>query len=57
MMRLLQKTVNMSELVIDSHFVDIPQSSSQVRYRNENASMSKNPDALVLGNYEISTGI
>jgi hypothetical protein len=57
MTRLLQKKVNMSEPVIDSHFVDIPQSSSQVRYRNENASTSKNPDALVLGNYEISTGI
>jgi hypothetical protein len=28
-----------------------------VCYRNENASTSKNPDALVLGNHEASTGI
>jgi hypothetical protein len=28
-----------------------------VHYRNENASTSENPDALVLGNHETSTGI
>jgi hypothetical protein len=37
--------------------VDIPQSSTQARYRNENASTSKNHDALVLGNHEASTGM
>jgi hypothetical protein len=55
--RPLQKTVNVSQLVVDKHLVDIPQSSTQARYRNENASTSKNPDALVLGNHEASTGI
>jgi hypothetical protein len=43
--------------VVDKHLVDIPQSSTQARYRNENASTSKNPNALVLGNHETSTGI
>jgi hypothetical protein len=56
-MRPLQKTVNMSQLMVDRHIMDIPQSSTQARYRNENASTSENPDALVLGNHEISTGI
>jgi hypothetical protein len=37
--------------------VNIPQSSTQARYRNENASTSENPDALILGNHEASTGI
>jgi hypothetical protein len=37
--------------------VDISQFSTQARYRNENASTSENPDALVLGNHEASTGI
>jgi hypothetical protein len=55
--RPLQKTVNVSQPVVDRHLVDIPQSSTQVRYRNENASTSKNPDDLVLGNRETSTGI
>jgi hypothetical protein len=56
-MRHLQKIVNVSQLVVDKHLVDILQSSIQARYRKENAIMSKNPDALVLGNHEISTGI
>jgi hypothetical protein len=54
--RPLQKTMNVSQHVVDRHLVDIPQSSTQARYRNENASTSKNPDALVLGNHETSTG-
>jgi hypothetical protein len=37
--------------------VDIPQSSTQGRYRKESASTSKNLDALVLGNHEASMGI
>jgi hypothetical protein len=49
--------VNVSQPVVDRHLVDIPQSSTQARYRNENASISENPDALVLGNHETSTGI
>jgi hypothetical protein len=55
--RPLHKTVNVSQPVVDRHFVDIPQSSTQARYRNENASMSKNPDDLILENHETSTGI
>jgi hypothetical protein len=43
--------------VVDRHLVDFPQSSTQARYGNENASMLKNPDDLVLGNHETSTGI
>jgi hypothetical protein len=54
--RPLQKIMNVSQHVVDRHLVDIPQSSTQARYRNENASMSKNPDALILGNHETSTG-
>jgi hypothetical protein len=46
-----------SRPVVDRHLVDISQSSTQVRYRNENASISENPDALVLGNHETSMGI
>jgi hypothetical protein len=46
-----------SQPLVDKHLVDIPQSSTQVYYRNENASMSKNSDDLVLGNHETSTGI
>jgi very-short-patch-repair endonuclease len=54
----LQKTVNVSrQPVVDRHLVDIPQSSTQARYRNENASTSENPDDLVLGNHETSMGI
>jgi hypothetical protein len=50
----LQKTVNVSQPMIDKHIVDIPQSSTQARYGNENASTSENPDDLVLGNHETS---
>jgi hypothetical protein len=56
-MRPLQKTVNVSQLVVDRHLVDIPQSSTQERYKKEIASTSKNPDALILGNQETSMGI
>jgi hypothetical protein len=56
-MRHLQKIVNVSQPRVDRHLVDIPQSSTQARYRNENASTSENSDALVLGNHEASTGI
>jgi hypothetical protein len=30
----LQKTVNVSQHVVDRHLMDIPQSSTQARYRN-----------------------
>jgi hypothetical protein len=43
--------------VLHRHLMDILQSSTQARYRNENASTSENPDDLILGNYETSTGI
>jgi hypothetical protein len=43
--------------VVDRHLVDIPQSCTQARYRNENASMSENNDNLILGNHESSMGI
>jgi hypothetical protein len=43
--------------MVDRHLMDIPQSSTQACYRNENASTSGNPNALVLGNHETSTGI
>jgi hypothetical protein len=56
-MRPLQKTVNVSQSRVDRHLVDITQSSTQAHYRNENASTSENPGALVLGNHEASTGI
>jgi hypothetical protein len=56
-MRPLPKTVNVSQPVVDRHLVDILQSSTQTRYRIKNASTSKNPDDLVLGNQETSTGI
>jgi hypothetical protein len=49
--------VNVSQPVVDRHLVDIPQSSTQARYRNENASTSENYDTLILGNHETSTGI
>jgi hypothetical protein len=51
----LQKTMNVNQHVVDRHLVDIPQSNTQSRYRNENDSTSKNPDAFVLGNHETST--
>jgi hypothetical protein len=55
--RPLQKIMNVSQHVVDRHLVDnnIPQSSTQARYKNENASTSENPDDLVLGNHETST--
>jgi hypothetical protein len=56
-MRPLQKTVNVSQPVVDRHLVDISQSSTQAHYRNENANISENPDAFVLGNHETSMGI
>jgi hypothetical protein len=56
-MRPPQKIVNVSHPVVDRHHVDIPQSSTQARYRKESANTSENSDALVLGNHETSTGI
>jgi hypothetical protein len=56
-MRSLQKIVNVSQPTVDRHLVNIPQSSTEMHYRNENASTLENPDALVLGNHEASTGI
>jgi hypothetical protein len=57
--RSLQKTVNVSQPIVDRHLVDnnISQSSTQARYINENTRMSENPDDLVLGNHETSQGI
>jgi hypothetical protein len=55
--RPLQKTVNVSQSGVDKHLVHIPQSSTQARYRKESASTSKNPDALILGIHETSTGM
>jgi hypothetical protein len=51
--------VNVSQHVVDRHLVDnnIPQSSTQACYINENARTSENPDDLILGNHEISKGI
>jgi hypothetical protein len=56
-MRPLQKIVNVSQPVVARHPVDTPQSSTQSRHRKESASMSENPDALVLENHETSTGM
>jgi hypothetical protein len=55
----LQKIVNVSQPVVDRHLVDnnIPHSSTQLCYINKNSSMSENPNDLVLGNHETSTGI
>jgi hypothetical protein len=53
----LQKTVNVSQPMVDRHLVHIPQSSTQACYRKENASTSKNSDAFALGNHDASTGI
>jgi hypothetical protein len=55
--RPLQKTVNVSQPVVDRYLVDISQSSTQAHYRNENANISENPDAFVLGNHETAMGI
>jgi hypothetical protein len=49
--------VNVNQPVVDRHLVDIPQSSTQARYRKGNASTSKNPNAVVLRNHETSTDI
>jgi hypothetical protein len=45
--------------MVARHLVDInmPQSSTQVCYINENASTSENLDTLLLGNQEESNGI
>jgi hypothetical protein len=55
----LQKTVNVSQPVIDRHLMDInmPQYSTQARYINENDSTSENPDTLILGNHKESNEI
>jgi hypothetical protein len=53
----LQKTVNVSQPLVDRHLVDIPQSSTQARYKNENTRTSKNPNDFILGNHETSTGL
>jgi hypothetical protein len=57
--RHLQKIVNVGQSVVDRYPVDnnIPQSSTQARYINENASMSKNLDDLILGNHVTSKGM
>jgi hypothetical protein len=57
-MRPLQKIVNVAQPMVDRHLVDInmQQSSTQACYINDNASTSKNPDTLVLGNHEESNG-
>jgi hypothetical protein len=57
--RHFQKTVHVNQPMVDRHLVDnnIPQSSIQVRYINENARTSKNPDDLVFGNHETSKEI
>jgi hypothetical protein len=49
--------MNVSQLVVNRHLVDIPQSSTQARYRKENASTSENLDALLLENHDTSMGI
>jgi hypothetical protein len=49
--------VNVNQHVVDKHLVNIPQSSTQARYRKVSASTPEIPDALVLGNHETSTGI
>jgi hypothetical protein len=57
--RLLQKIVNVSQPVVNIHPVDknIPQSITQARYINENASTSKNTDDVILMNHKTSKGI
>jgi hypothetical protein len=54
-----QKIVNVRQHVVDRHLVNInmPQSSTQVCYINENASTLENCDTLMLGNHEESNGI
>jgi hypothetical protein len=53
----LQKSLNISQHVVDRHLVGIPQSSTQALYRNENASTLENLHDLVSGNRETSMGI
>jgi hypothetical protein len=53
----LQKIVNVSQPVVDRQLMNIPQSSTQARYRKENASTSENPNDLILGNHETSMAI
>jgi hypothetical protein len=51
--RPLQKTVNVSQPVVDRHlvYINMSQSSTQERYINNNASLSENSDTIVLGNH------
>jgi hypothetical protein len=51
--------VNISQHVVDRLLVDInmPQSSTQVRYINETVRTSENPNTLILGNHEALNGI
>jgi hypothetical protein len=51
--------VNVGQPVVDRHPMNnnIPQSSIQARYINENTSTLENPDDLVLRNHESSKGI
>jgi hypothetical protein len=58
-MRSLQKIVNVSQPMIDRHIVNInmPQSRTQARNVNDNASTSENPNTPVLGNHVESNGI
>jgi hypothetical protein len=51
--------VNVSQPVVNIHPVDknIPQSITQARYINENASTSKNTDDVILMNHKTSKGI
>jgi hypothetical protein len=55
----IQKTMNVSQPVVDRHLVNINiiQSSTQVRYINETARTLKIPHTLVLGNHEALNGI
>jgi hypothetical protein len=50
-----QKKVNVSQLVVERHCVDLndPQSSSQACYTNEAGTLEV-PDDLILGNHEVS---
>jgi hypothetical protein len=55
----LQKIVNVDQPVVDRHLVDInmPQSSTQAHYINENSSILENTDILILRNHKESNGI
>jgi hypothetical protein len=55
----LQKIVNVDQPVVDRHLVDInmPQSSTQAYYINENSSILENTDILILRNHKESNGI